>query len=230
MQKSASHSLTAGPILPSLLSFAVPVLLALFLQAMYGAADLIIVGQFAGTSEQSGVATGSQLLNLITMVITGLTMGITVLVGNAIGGDRPRLAGRGIGTGIALFAVLAVLLTGFLVPFADSLALLLHAPAEAVAPTSHYIRICGIGAVFITAYNVIGAVFRGLGDAKTPLITVAIACAVNIGGGSDPGGRLRPGGCRGGHRNGRCPGHQRPVLPAAHPPKKPALLPPGHPL
>ncbi len=182
MQKSASHSLTAGPILPSLLSFAVPVLLALFLQAMYGAADLIIVGQFAGTSEQSGVATGSQLLNLITMVITGLTMGITVLVGNAIGGDRPRLAGRGIGTGIALFAVLAVLLTGFLVPFADSLALLLHAPAEAVAPTSHYIRICGIGAVFITAYNVIGAVFRGLGDAKTPLITVAIACAVNIGG------------------------------------------------
>lgn len=182
MQKSASHSLTAGPILPSLLSFAVPVLLALFLQAMYGAADLIIVGQFAGTSEQSGVATGSQLLNLITMVITGLTMGITVLVGNAIGGDRPRLAGRGIGTGIALFAVLAVLLTGFLVPFADSLALLLHAPAEAVAPTSHYIRICGIGAVFITAYNVIGAVFRGLGDARTPLITVAIACAVNIGG------------------------------------------------
>lgn len=180
MQKSASHSLTAGPILPSLLSFAVPVLLALFLQAMYGAADLIIVGQFAGTSEQSGVATGSQLLNLITMVITGLTMGITVLVGNAIGGDRPRLAGRGIGTGIALFAVLAVLLTGFLVPFADSLTLLLHAPAEAAAQTSSYLRICGIGAVFITAYNVIGAVFRGLGDAKTPLITVAIACAVNI--------------------------------------------------
>lgn len=182
MPKNATYSLTGGPILPSLLSFAFPVLLALFLQAMYGAADLIIVGQFAGTNEQSGVATGSQLLNLITMVITGLTMGITVLVGNAIGGDRPQLAGRGIGTGIALFAVLAVLLTGFLVPFADSLTLLLHAPAEAASQTSSYLRICGIGAVFITAYNVIGAVFRGLGDARTPLITVAIACAVNIAG------------------------------------------------
>lgn len=182
MQKRAAYSLTAGPILPSLLSFALPVLLALFLQAMYGAADLIIVGQFAGTNEQSGVATGSQLLNLITMVITGLTMGVTVLVGNAIGGNQPRLAGRGIGTGIALFLVFAALLTGLLVPFADSLAQLLHAPAEAAAPTSSYLRICGIGTLFITAYNLIGAVFRGLGDAKTPLITVAIACAVNIAG------------------------------------------------
>lgn len=90
-----SQNLTQGSILKSLISFAFPVLLALFLQAMYGAADLIIVGQFAGTGEQSGVASGSQLFNMVTMVITGLTMGVTVFVGNAIGAREPEKAGHG---------------------------------------------------------------------------------------------------------------------------------------
>ena len=175
-----SHQLTQGSILKSLISFAVPVLLALFLQAMYGAADLIIVGQFAGTGEQSGVATGSQLFNMITMVITGLTMGVTVFVGNAIGAGHSQRAGQGIGTGIILFALVAVGVTAVVVPCSSLLAELMHAPAEAFAQTSAYIRICGIGSLFIVAYNVIGAIFRGIGDSKTPLLTVAIACVINI--------------------------------------------------
>ena len=180
MKQSNERSLTQGNILRSLISFAFPVLLALFLQAMYGAADLIIVGQFADTYEQSGVASGSQLFNMITMVITGLTMGVTVFVGSCIGsGDRER-AGRGVGTGIAIFAVIAVVLTALIVPLSDKLAAFMHAPAEAFAQTSAYVRICGIGTVCITAYNVIGAVFRGIGDSKTPLLTVAIACVINI--------------------------------------------------
>ena len=92
-----AQNLTQGSILKSLISFAFPVLLALFLQAMYGAADLIIEGQFAGTGEQSGVASGSQLFNMVTMVITGLTMGVTVYVGNAIGAREPEKAGHGAG-------------------------------------------------------------------------------------------------------------------------------------
>ena len=133
------QSLVAGNILPTLISFAVPVLLALFLQAMYGAADLIIVGQFAGTYEQSGVATGSQLLNMITMVITGLTMGVTVFVGHCIGlGDRER-AGQGIGTGIVIFTMLAVVITALVVPLSDELSLLTHALREVFAQTSDYI-------------------------------------------------------------------------------------------
>lgn len=141
---------------------------------MYGAADLIIVGQFADTFEQSGVASGSQLFNMITMVITGLSMGVTVFVGDCIGAGKPEKAGKGIGTGIAIFAVLAVVVTAFVVPFSDTLASFMHAPAEAFSQTSGYVRICGIGTVFIIAYNVIGAVFRGIGDSKTPLLTVAI--------------------------------------------------------
>ena len=115
----SQQKLTKGNILTSLLTFAVPVLLALFLQAMYGAADLIIVGRFAGTNEQSGVASGSQLFNMITMLITGLTMGVTVFVGNAIGAGQKEQAGRGIGSGIAIFAVVAISVTAAVVPFSD---------------------------------------------------------------------------------------------------------------
>lgn len=182
MKTNASQNLTQGNILHSLISFAFPVLLALFLQAMYGAADLIIVGQFAGTSQQSGVASGSQILNMVTMVITGLTMGVTVYVGNAIGAEKKELAGKGIGSGIALFTVVAFIFTMILVSCSDTLALSMHAPQEAFIPTSSYVRICGIGTIFIVAYNVLGAIFRGMGDSQTPLITVAIACIINIAG------------------------------------------------
>lgn len=180
MNKRVEQNLVQGNILRTLISFAVPVLLALFLQAMYGAADLIIVGQFAGTNEQSGVASGSQLFNMVTMVITGLTMGVTVFVGESIGSGKREQAGRGIGCGIAIFAAMALLVTATIVPFSDQLAVWMHAPSPAFAQTSNYVRICGIGTIFITAFNVIGAVFRGTGDSKTPLLTVAIACVINI--------------------------------------------------
>ena len=180
MNLSKERSLIQGNILKSLIIFAFPVLLALFLQAMYGAADLIIVGQFAGTCEQSGVASGSQLFHTITMIITGLSMGVTVFVGHHTGAGDGETAGRGVGAGIAIFAALAVVVTALVVPFSDELAAFMRAPAEAFAQTSEYVRICGIGTVFITAYNVIGAVFRGIGDSKTPLVTVTIACVINI--------------------------------------------------
>lgn len=173
-------TLLKGNILKSLISFAFPILLALFLQAMYGAADLIIVGKFAGTFEQSGVATGSQFFNMVAMVITGLSMGITVLVAQAIGSNKKEEASQGIGVGIAIFAILAIFITISVTIFSDILTQFMHSPPEAFKQTSSYIFICGIGTTFIVAYNVIGAVFRGIGDSKTPLITVAIACFINI--------------------------------------------------
>ncbi|MDO5292374.1 MAG: MATE family efflux transporter [bacterium] len=174
------QSLTQGHILRSLMTFAFPVLLALFLQAMYGAVDLFVVGKFAGTNEQSGVASGSQLFNMVTMIITGLTMGVTVFVGEAIGAGDKKKAGQGIGSGICIFAIVACVITLFLVTCSTPLTSMFHAPQEAFSQTSSYLRICGIGTVFIVFYNVIGAVFRGIGDSKTPLITVAIACVINI--------------------------------------------------
>lgn len=173
-------SLTEGNILRSLIRFAVPVVFALFLQALYGGVDLLVVGQFSYTADVSGVATGSMLLQTVTMIITGMTMGITILVGEKIGEKRPKEAGDAIGGGICLFAVFAVVLTVILVGGAEQIAYLMHAPEQAFYQTVVYIRICGAGAVFIVAYNVLGGVFRGIGDSKTPLLTVMIACVVNI--------------------------------------------------
>ena len=175
-------SLTEGSILGTLMRFAIPIFFTLFLQALYGGVDLLVVGQFAETADVSGVATGSLLLSTITMIITGLSMGITILVGERIGKRQPREAGEAIGSGICLFAVFAAALTVFMTAGAEQLAGLMHAPEEAFLKTVHYIQICGAGSVFIVSYNVLGATFRGIGDSKTPLITVLIACIINIAG------------------------------------------------
>ena len=176
-----TKSLTEGHILKSLIGFAFPVLLALVLQGLYGAVDLVVVGQFAQTADVSGVATGSMVTHTITNVITGLTMGVTVLVGFCIGEKNPDKAGRAIGAGIFIFIMVAIVLSLVISFGAEGIATLMKAPEEAFAQTTSYIRICGIGFVFVVAFNVLGGIFRGLGDSKTPLVAVFIACIFNIG-------------------------------------------------
>ena len=173
---------TQGPILPALLKFALPVLLALLLQAMYGAVDLQVVGKFGTAADISAVSTGSQIMQTVTIVITGLAMGITVLLGQKIGEGKPEEAGQAVGSGICLFLVVAVVATAALELAAPQLAVLMHAPADAFDGTVEYVRICSAGAVFIVAYNLLGSIFRGIGDSRVPLITVLIACVLNIGG------------------------------------------------
>lgn len=177
-----TDSFIEGPILSPLLRFTVPVLLALFLQAMYGAVDLMVVGRFGQPADVSAVSTGSQVMQTVTSVITGLSMGATVLLGQRLGKGRSDEAGQVLGSAIALFAAVALLLTGIMTAAASPMARIMQAPAEAFGQTVVYVRICSGGAVFIVAYNVLGAMFRGIGDSRTPLLTVAIACAVNIAG------------------------------------------------
>ena len=173
---------TEGKILPQLIRFALPVLLALFLQAMYGAVDLLIVGQFGTAMDVSAVSTGSQIMQTITMVITGLAMGITILVGQKIGEKRPDLAGEVIGNGICMSAAAAIFVTVLMTFGAELSVRIMHAPQEAFTQTTDYVRICSAGFVFIIAYNLLGGIFRGMGDSQMPLITVAIACVFNIAG------------------------------------------------
>ena len=175
-----SISLTKGSILKSLFGFAIPILLALLLQALYGAADLIVVGQFAKDIDVSAVATGSQLLQTVTTAVTGLAMGITISVGRLIGQNQKEKAGQYIGAACTLFLVISFFLVLFLTINSGSLAKLLHSPASAINATQTYIFICGCGAIFIVAYNLLGAIFRGIGDSTTPFITVLIACIINI--------------------------------------------------
>ena len=175
-------SFIEGPILSPLLRFTVPVLLALLLQAMYGAVDLMVVGQFGQPADVSAVSTGSQVMHTVTSLVTGLAMGSTVLLGQKLGAGKSEQGGQVLGSAIALFTVVALALTAVMLWTASPLARLMQAPAEAFEQTVAYIRICSGGAVFIVAYNVLGAMFRGIGDSKTPLLTVTIACVVNIAG------------------------------------------------
>lgn len=175
-----SKNFTSGNVLKRLIQFAIPVFAALFLQSLYGGVDLLIVGQFAETADVSGVATGSLLMQTVTMVITGLSMGITIYVGQKIGEGKDDEAGKAIGSGLVLFILIGIILSLLLVMFTKYWAGLLHAPVEAYEQTCEYIMVCGFGTVFIGFYNLLGAIFRGIGDSKTPLFTVLIACIFNI--------------------------------------------------
>lgn len=173
---------TEGKILQPLILFAMPVLFALFLQAMYGAVDLLVVGKFASSADVSAVSTGSQIMMTLTNLISSFAMGTTVLLGQQIGCGKKEEGGKTVGTALVMFAGIAVFLTVLLVFFAPQISLIMHAPKEAFDKTAAYVRICGGGMLVIVAYNLIGCIFRGIGDSKTPLLTVAIACVCNIAG------------------------------------------------
>ena len=180
MEQQQRDDFTRGSIVAKLSGFMLPILGALILQAMYGAVDILVVGRFGSTAGLSGVSTGSNIVNLVTFTVTGLSMGITVLIGRYIGEKRQEQVGRVIGGAICFFAVLSIAFSGVLLIFARQLALLMQAPAEAVELTVVYVQICGGGLLFIVAYNVISSIFRGMGNSRLPLIFVAIACGTNI--------------------------------------------------
>ena len=178
--KNDKTDFTQGRILPKLAFFMLPILGALVLQAAYGAVDLLVVGRFGSTSGLSAVSTGSQVLNLVTFVVTQLAMGVTVLIARYLGEKRPQYIGQVIGGAAIVFTLLAAALFVVLVFFARFIASLMQAPAEALDLTASYVRICGSGIFFIVAYNMLSALFRGLGDSRSPLIFVLVACIVNV--------------------------------------------------
>lgn len=171
---------TQGSILKKLFWFMVSILGALILQAAYGAVDLLVVGRFGSTSGLSAVSTGSQVLNLVTFVVTQLAMGITVLIARYLGERRPQQIAPLLGGGVLVFALISVGLCILLVCFARPISILMQAPEESLDLTVSYVRICGSGIFFIVAYNLLSAIFRGLGDSKSPLLFVLVACVVNI--------------------------------------------------
>lgn len=173
---------TEGKILQPLILFAMPVLFALFLQAMYGAVDLLVVGKFASSADVSAVSTGSQIMMTLTNLISCFAMGTTVLLGQLIGCGKKEEGGKAVGTAMVMFAGIALAMTVLLVCFAPQISSIMHAPKEAFDKTAAYVRICGCGMIVIVAYNLIGCIFRGIGDSKMPLFTVAIACVCNIAG------------------------------------------------
>ena len=171
---------TEGRILAPLLKFGIPIFFALLLQTMYTSVDLIVIGQFRSSSEVAAVATGGQIMTMISNVVSGIAVGTTVFIGQKLGERKNDEVGTIIGSSIFLFFVFSILVTVLVSIFAGTLSSLMMIPPEAYEQTNTYMRISAWGSIFFIAYNVLGAIFRGLGDSKTPLLAVLIACIINI--------------------------------------------------
>lgn len=180
-EEKSENRLTSGSIAGSVLRFSLPYLLAYFLQTLHGMADLFIIGQFGAVADTTAVSIGSQVMHMLTVMLVGLAMGTTVYVGQAVGGGDHRRAAKGIGNTVTLFMLLSVVLTGLLLGCRSTIAALMSTPSEALDGTLAYLTVCFAGIPFITAYNIISAIYRGLGDSKSPMYFVAAACVANIG-------------------------------------------------
>lgn len=174
------RNLTQGSVLKNIIRFSLPYLLSYLLQTLYGMADLFIIGQYGTVAGTTAVSIGSQVMHMLTVMIVGLAMGTTVFVGQAVGGRDSRKAARGIGNTVTVFLAVSVALTLVLVALVRPITTVMSTPADAVPGTIDYLTICFMGIPFITAYNVISAIYRGLGDSKSPMLFIAIACATNI--------------------------------------------------
>ena len=174
------RNLTSGSVLSNILYFSLPYLLSYFLQTLYGMADLFIIGQFDGVAGTTAVSIGSQIMHMLTVMIVGLAMGATVNIGHAVGAGDRKKASLVIGNTATLFMAVSIPLTILLICLVKPVVMVMSTPAEAVSGTEAYLTICFAGIPFITAYNVISSVFRGLGDSKSPMYFIAVACAANI--------------------------------------------------
>lgn len=181
MRPTMSTTLAKDSVLKNVLRFSLPYLLSYFLQTLYGMADLLIIGRFDGVAATTAVSIGSQVMHMVTVMIVGLAMGVTVGIGHAVGAGEQRRAGAVIGNGIVMFMALSVVLAAVLCGLVRPLTAIMSTPTEAVAGTQAYLTICFVGIPCITAYNIIASIFRGLGDSKSPMYFIAVACAANIG-------------------------------------------------
>ena len=173
-------NLTTGSVLKSILYFSLPYLLSYFLQTLYGMADLFIIGQFEDISSITAVSIGSQVMHMITVMIVGIAMGTTVMIGKSVGAKQKKETSKIIGNTVSLFVCLSVVLTVVLLFFVHPIVRIMSTPQQAVEGTTAYLTICFAGIPLITAYNIISSIFRGLGDSKSPMYFIAVACGVNI--------------------------------------------------
>ncbi len=174
------NNLSEGSIVKNIVLFSLPYLLSYFLQTLYGMADLFIIGQFNPIEATTAVSIGGQVMHMLTVMIVGIAMGTTVLIGRAVGAKDKPLASKAIGNTITLFLIVSVALTLILVALVSPIVAVMSTPDEAVQGTKAYLTICFIGIPFITAYNIIASIFRGLGDSKSPMYFIAVACGANI--------------------------------------------------
>ena len=172
--------MTTGSVAKNIVYFSLPYFFSYFLQTLYGMADLFIIGQFEGVAGTTAVSIGSQVMHMLTVMLVGLAMGATVSIAQAAGGGDKKRTASAIGNTVTLFMLLSLALTALLLALRGGIVSIMSTPEEAVQGTLAYLTVCFIGIPFITAYNIIASIFRGLGDSKSPMYFIAVACVVNI--------------------------------------------------
>lgn len=175
------ENLTTGSVCRNVILFSLPYLLSYFLQTLYGMADLFIIGQFEGVASTTAVSIGSQVMHMITVMIVGLAMGTTVCIGQAVGGGSQNRVAQTVGNTVTLFMVLSVMAAVVFSALIPPIISVMSTPEQAMEGTAAYLTICFMGIPFITAYNIISSIFRGMGDSKSPMYFIAVACVANIG-------------------------------------------------
>lgn len=172
--------LTEGNVFHVLLTFSVPFLIANVIQALYGAVDLMVIGWYCSPESVAAVSTGTQVTQIITSMVSGLTLGGTILVGKYTGMKDEERTCRTIGTTLSLFAIVALALTVGMLAWRDPILFALKTPAASLDEARQYVTICFCGIFFICGYNAISAILRGYGDSRRPMYFVALSCVLNI--------------------------------------------------
>lgn len=174
------RNLTSGSVLKNIIYFSLPYMLSYFLQTLYGMADLFIIGQFDGVAGTTAVSNGSQVMYMLTVIIVGLAMGTTVNIGKAVGRHDREDISRIIGNTFTMFMTISVVLMVVLILLVRLIVSVIGTPSQAIEGSVNYLTVCFIGIPFITAYNIISSIFRGMGDSKSPMYFIATACFANI--------------------------------------------------
>jgi len=175
------QNLTEGSIPKTLVIFAIPFMIANFLQALYGACDLIIIGRFTGDCVPiSSVATGAQIMHIVISFIIGLTIGTTVLIGHAYGAKQNDEIEKISGTIFKFFIVFSIFVTALMFFLAPNLITIMKTPPEAHLDALSYVKICSLGIFFIFLFNALASVLRGVGNSFAPMMFVALGGFLNI--------------------------------------------------
>lgn len=171
---------TTGSIPRHLVAFSLPMFLGNLLQALYNTVDSIWVGRFLGPAALGAVSVSFPIIFAIVSLIMGITMATTVLVSQYAGARQMDMVRKVSINSLALMVVSAIVASAFGIAFHRPLLVLINTPAEIIDEASSYLNIYLAGLIFMFIYNVLGAILRGLGDSRTPLLFLVYATVINI--------------------------------------------------
>ncbi len=178
--KRSNQSMLQGPLLPSIISYTVPVILTSVLQLLFNAADLVIVGLFRGSLSVAAVSATTALIMLITNLFIGLSMGAGVTVAHGLGSQEDRVVHRTVHTALPAALVSGVILTIVGVLFSEKFLIWMDTPANVLPLSRLYMQIYFGGIIFTMVYNYCAAILRAAGDTKSPLVFLSISGVINV--------------------------------------------------